>query len=137
MAAPDEQHALGVLDDAFRVEQARVPTLLGANGKEIELPESLFNLLRQLVRDLSSGRSIMLVSRGQMLTTRQAADILNVSRPHLVKLLEENQIPFMRTGTHRRISFDDLIAYKQRRDAQRRRGLAQITQMGEEMGDYD
>jgi hypothetical protein len=43
----------------------------------------------------------------------------------------------MRTGTHRRINVDDLIAYKQRRDAQRRRGLATITQMGEEMGDYD
>ncbi len=135
--APDEQYAFGVLDNALQAEQPGIPKLLGPNGEEIELPESLFHLLKQLVRDISQGRSVMLVSRAPLLTTQQAADILNVSRPHLVKLLEEGRIPFTRTGKHRRINFTDLIAYVQQRDVERRHGLAQLTRLGEQMGDYD
>ena len=136
-AAPDEQRALCVLDDALKEEHARSSKLLGPNGEEIELPESLFRLLKQAVHDMSQGRAVMLVSRDRMLTTQEAAGILNVSRPYLVKLLEENRISYTRTGTHRRINFEDLMAYKRKRDAERRRGLAELTQLGEEMGDYD
>ena len=136
-AAPDEQYVFGMLDDVLQAEQPRVPKLLGPNGEEIELPESLFHLLKQLVHDMSQGRAVMLVSRNQVLTTQQAADILNVSRPHLVKLLEENRIPFTKIGKHRRINFEDLMVYKHKRDAQRRRALAELTRLGEEMGDYD
>ena len=137
VAAPNEQYAFGMLDDVLQAAQPRVPKLLGPNGEEIEIPESLFHLLKQLVHDMSQGRAVMLVSRNQVLTTQQAADILNMSRPHLVKLLEDNRIPFTRTGKHRRINFEDLIVYKHKRDAQRRLGLAELTRLGEEMGDYD
>ncbi len=133
----DEQRVLGKLDAALQAKQRGVPRLLGPDGEEIELPEPLFHLLKQLVHDLSQGKAVMLVSNDHMLTTQQAADILNVSRPYLVKLLEENQIPFIRVGRHRRINFDDLMAYKHKRDAQRRKALAELTRLGEEMGDYD
>jgi excisionase family DNA binding protein len=136
-AAPGERHAFCVLDDVLQAGQRGTPKLLGSNGEEIELPETLLHLLKQLVHDMSQGRTITLVSRNRMLTTQQAADILNVSRPHLVKLLEENRIPFTRTGTHRRIDVEDLMVYKQKRDDQRRRGLAELTRLGEQMGDYD
>jgi excisionase family DNA binding protein len=136
-AAPDDQHLLGMLDDVLQAEQPSVPKLLGPNGEEIDLPESLFYLLRQMVHDMSQGRTVMLVSRNQMLTTQQAADILNVSRPYLVKLLEEQRIPFIKTGKHRRITFEDLMVYKHKRDAQRRQALAELTRLGEDMGDYD
>ncbi len=136
-AAPDEQYVLRMLDDVLQAQQPKNPKVLGPNGEEIELPESLFQLLKQVVHDMSQGRAVMLVSRNQMLTTQQAADILNVSRPFLVKLLEENRIPFTKTGKHRRINFEDLIVYKHKRDAQRRRALAELTRLGEEMGDYD
>jgi excisionase family DNA binding protein len=136
-AAPDEQRSLCVLDDALREEHDMPPKLLTSNGEQLDLPESLLHLLKQAVHDMSQGRAVILVSRDRLLTTQEAADILNVSRPYLVKLLEENRIPYTKAGTHRRIDLEDVIAYKQKRDAERRRGLAELTQLGEEMGDYD
>ncbi|MGA7731408.1 MAG: helix-turn-helix domain-containing protein [Chloroflexia bacterium] len=134
-ASPEEQQVFSQLEIALESTQA--PRLLGHDGEEIELPESLYNLLIQIVHDLSQGRNIALVRRDHMLTTQQAADILNVSRPYLVTLLERGEMLFTRVGKHRRINFDDLMKYKQQRDQDRRYGLVQITRLGEEMGDYD
>ncbi len=137
LADPNEHGAFLMLESFFQSSgRSAIPKLVGPNGEEIQLPDSLYHLLRQLVHDMAQGRAVMLVSNNQTLTTQQAAGLLNVSRPHLVKLLEEDKIPFTRTGTHRRIRFKDLMAYKQHRDAERKRGLAYLTQLGEEMGDY-
>lgn len=111
--------------------------LVDQRGEMIELTESVFASLREIVHHLAHGKAIAIVPVNQELTTQEAADILNVSRPFLVKLLEQGEIPFTRTGSHRRIRFDDLIAYKRHRDAERRRGLARLTQMSQEMGMYD
>lgn len=70
------------------------------------------------------------------LTTQEAADILNVSRPYVVKLLEQGDIPYVKAGAHRRIRFDDLMAYKARRDATRRSALSRLTRMSEDLGLY-
>jgi excisionase family DNA binding protein len=118
-------------------EQPEAPKLVGSHGEELLLPESLFHLLRQIVSDLAQGQVVTLVSSGKELTTQQAADLLNVSRPHLIKLLEQGQIPFARTGTHRRISFTDVMEYKERRYAARRKGMASLTQMSQELGLYN
>ncbi len=115
----------------------RVPKLMSSNGEEIELPESLSQVLRQLVYYLAQGRAVTIVPLNRELTTQEAADILNVSRPYLIKLLEQGEIPFTRTGTHRRIRIDDLMEYKKRRDAERRRGMAELTQMSQELGLYN
>ena len=71
------------------------------------------------------------------LTTQQAADALNVSRPFLVKLLETNAIPFRLVGTHRRVRFEDLMRYKQSIDAKRLEVLKQLTEESEALGLYD
>ena len=71
------------------------------------------------------------------LTTQEAADLLNVSRQYLVRLLEDGAMPFTKTGTHRRIRFGDLMAYKRARDATRRQGLKRLTRLSEELGLYD
>ncbi|MDQ6692963.1 MAG: helix-turn-helix domain-containing protein [Chloroflexota bacterium] len=110
--------------------------LVSAGGEEIDLPPSIFPLLHKMVHALASGQTVSIVSVGQQLTTQQAADILNISRPHLVKLMEEGKLPFTRTGKHRRLLFEEVMAYKQQRDAERREGLAELTRLGEEMGDY-
>ena len=115
----------------------RVPKLMSPNGEEIELPKSLSQVLRQLVYYLARGRAVTIVPLNRELTTQEAADILNVSRPYLIKLLEQGEIPFARTGTHRRIRVDDLMEYKKRRDAERRRGMAELTQMSQELGLYN
>jgi excisionase family DNA binding protein len=72
-----------------------------------------------------------------VLTTLEAADVLNVSRPSVVKLLEHGESPFETVGSRRRVRRDDLMAYKRVRDEERRRGLQRLVEMSEELGLYD
>lgn len=111
-------------------------TLVGPNGETIELPSSAFRLLHGLVHHLARGRAVSLVPVDKEMTTQQAADILNVSRPYLVQLLDEGVIPHSKTGRHHRVRFDDLMAFKERRDAERRTALRELTQLNQELGLY-
>ena len=77
------------------------------------------------------------ILHNRQLTTEQAADILNVSRLFLVKLLDEGAIPYIKVGSHRRIQFKDLIIYKEHRDRKRRKLLDQLIEMTEEAGLYE
>ena len=115
-ATDSERPALSKIEGVLE-NVNRVPKLMSPNGEEIELPESLSQVLRQLVYYLAQGRAVTIVPLNRELTTQEAADILNVSRPYLIKLLEQGEIPFAKTGTHRRIRVDDLMEYKKRRDA--------------------
>lgn len=115
----------------------QAPKLVGPNGEEIELPVSVFQVLRQIVYHMMHGRAISIVPISKELSTQEAADILNVSRPYLVKILEEGKIPFIKVGSHRRIRFADLMLYKKQRDEERQRALAEITHISEDAGLYD
>ena len=101
------------------------------------LPVAAVRLLQDLLREMAQGHAISLVPTHAELTTQQAADALNVSRPFLVKLLETNQLPHRKVGTHRRIRFDDLMRYKQDIDAKRLETLRKLTGESEELGLYD
>ncbi len=114
-----------------------LPKLVGPDGDEIELPLSVFQILRRVIDHMMQGRAISIVPINKELSTQEAADILNVSRPFLVSLLEAGAIPFIKVGTHRRIRFIDLMEYKKHRDEERRRGLAEITHISEDAGVYD
>ncbi|KTC13298.1 hypothetical protein AO391_01720 [Pseudomonas marginalis ICMP 9505] len=84
---------------------------------------------------LALGKNVEAAVQDQRkLTSQQAADRLNVSRPHLVKMLEEGAIPFTKTGRHRRIRFSDLIAFKQRRDEESQEAMDALAQQAQELG---
>lgn len=74
---------------------------------------------------------------GEEVTTQQAADLLNVSRQYLVRLLDEGRIPFRKTGKHRRLRMQDVLAFKEQRDKDRRAGLRELSRLTEESGGYD
>lgn len=82
---------------------------------------------------MADGRSITLVPHDKELTTQEAADILHVSRPHLIKLLDRGDFPFHRVGTHRRIRIEDVLTYRDRRDAERSAALDELTKLSEEL----
>ena len=89
------------------------------------LPTSALRLLVDILGELAIGNAVKVVPVHAELTSQEAADLLNVSRPHLVKLLEEGAIPFTKTGRHRRVRFSDLMACKQRRDEESQEAMAQ------------
>lgn len=97
-----------------RLDDARARFVLWDKnaGQPIELSEQLFDLLRHILIDLSQNRAIQILPHDMELTTVQAAEFLQVSRPFLIKLIEEQQLPCHMVGTHRRIKLIDLIGYR-------------------------
>lgn len=93
---------------------------------EINLTPSMSDMLLNLLRQIGSGHAVTLVPIRELLTTQQAADILNVSRPHLISLLEKGTIPHSLTGRHRRIKAEDVFAYKADRDQARSIALEEL-----------
>lgn len=111
--------------------------LVGANGEKITIPEPIYQVLLQVVHAMASGKAISIIPQQQELTTQQAAEHLNVSRPYLIKLLEQGEIPHIKVGSHRRVRFDDVMNYKQQRDVKRDQLLTELTQMSQEAGFYE
>ena len=131
-----EQESIAQLAQILSRESVQ-PKLVTSNGEEILLPESVCNILRQAVQAITSDQAVSIVRYNRELTTQQAANILNVSRPFLVKLLDEGAIPYIKVGSHRRIQLKDLIIYKEQRKVQRRQLLKQLIEMTEEAGLYE
>ena len=104
----------------------------GENGKDIRIAPAISALVLDLLSHVASGNMVTLVPTGAELTTQQAADLLNVSRPYFSKLLKQNQIPFIKVGTHRRVALEDLLAYKADRDRNRHNALKRIAKLGQE-----
>lgn len=111
--------------------------LRGPMGETIPLPASVFYLLKQVVDVMAQGDAITIVPVGRELTTQQAADVLNVSRQYLVRLLDDRRIPFRRTGKHRRLKIEDVLAFKADRDRERKAVLDELAGMSQEFGGYE
>lgn len=106
------------------------------NTHQIELPTSSLTLLMSILGELAVGNAVQVVPVHAELTTQEAANILNVSRPHMVKLLEEGKLPFHKTGRHRRVLFADLINYKNRRDSESNKAMQELADHSQELGFY-
>lgn len=108
-----------------------------ADGEAIVLPQVVSQVLYEIITILSQGGSMTIIPMDKELTTQQAADILNVSRPYLVKLLENDIIPYHKTGTHRKILMKDLIVYKHQVSKKRKAKLSEMIDLSQELGLYD
>ena len=101
----------------------RLPDPKTNKAVPITLTPALADAMLTLLRHFSQGEAVTLIPIQEMLTTQQAADLLNVSRPYFIKILEEKTLPYVMVGRHRRVRAEDVFAYKTNRDAARREAL--------------
>jgi excisionase family DNA binding protein len=132
-AAEEAKRALRSLSPAGGIAGAR-SVRVHAGDEHAIVPKEAFDLLLEILGQMANGNAVTIVPIQAELTTQQAADFLNVSRPFLVDLLERGQIPFRKVGTHRRVRFDDLLAYR-KADAQRQSAaLDELAAIAQEHG---
>jgi len=102
--------------------------------ESISIPVTAFRLLNSILTEMAKGNAVTLIPVHAELTTQQAADILNVSRPFLIEQLEKGVIPYRKVGTHRRVMFKDLMKYKQTMDHNRLKALEELSVIDQELG---
>lgn len=125
------------LDDMLSRAQGEAVLRDPSGNREFRLPHSVYRALEQVLHEMARGNAVQVLPVEAELSTQQAADLLNVSRPHLVKLLERGELPYHHVGTHRRIVLEDLLVYKEGRDRQRLEALDEITRASDDLGLYD
>jgi len=106
------------------------------DGRAATLSGPILNLIERAARIVADGTAVDILARDAELTSQEAAELLGVSRQYLVRLLDRGEIPFTRTGKHRRIRCTDLLAFRECRDASRRDGLAKLAAAAQEAGGY-
>jgi excisionase family DNA binding protein len=123
---------------AYKLGQsAGVRIRLVADAEQDEpvvVPASAMRMFVQLLTEMSQGNAVTLIPTHAELTTQQAANLLNVSRPYVVKLLDEGKLPSRTVGKYRRVRFDDLMAYKRKDDEARTKVLEELSALDQELG---
>lgn len=104
---------------------------------KIKIPLKAFKLLADILKTMSDGKSVSIVSSAAEVSTQKAAEILGCSRPHIVKLLEEGKINFTKVGKHRRILLDDLIKFKENMKREQKKHIIDIMDFDRKIGLYD
>ena len=132
----DEQRALleQIGDLAALVEEDGGRAVLRVRDREVVLPPAIAHALVDVLTDIAEGRAVSVASSGEELTTSEAAKLLNVSRPHLVQLLEEGEIPFHKMGTCRRVHREDVLEYKARRREKAEEAIQNLAHQAQELG---
>lgn len=116
-----------------RVEDGTPPRLVTSDGEELDVPPALFGLLVAVAEELARGNGVSVLPLHRQLTTTEAAQLLNVSRPHVITLLERGELPFEKVGSHRRVRLADVLAYRQAQDQCRRDALDDMVRQGEDL----
>lgn len=111
---------------------ARFVLLDRETRETVEIDEAIFRLFRQLLVDLAQNRPVSIIPVDHELTTHQAAALLNVSRPFLIGLLSQGQLPYRLVGTHRRIRLEDLLAYKAEQEVRSDKAMDELAALAQE-----
>lgn len=131
------QHLLGKDDQPLKQITLRV-SIEQPNGEKAELllPRVTLSLLSKMLRELGHGKNVVVIATDTEVTTGQAADFLKVSRPYVVKLLEEGKIPYRLVGPRRRVLLADLLRYREQEESERHRGLDELVAEAQKLGMY-
>lgn len=115
------------------LEKSKDTVVLRIGTEAIELPRKAIEIFGEILRKMADGEAVMLIPLHKELTTQEAADILGVSRPYVVKLLEQGEIPFRKLRRHRRILFQDLMDYKEHSDREVEKALDDLVAEAQEL----
>src|ERR1017187_3246797 len=139
-ALPSESES-ALARETSRILASRIPEsgplqfrLMGNSGETVGLPAAAVRVLMRVLEEMAQGNAITIIPVHAELTTQEAADLLDISRPSLIQLLDEGKIDFRKVGTHRRVRFQSLLAYKRKADADRRAALAELAAYDQELG---
>jgi excisionase family DNA binding protein len=133
---PSAEEARSLLEVLVTGVRAGDIALVTKDHRPVHLSASATEMLRRLLEPIARGERVALLPTRHELTPRQAAELLNVSRQYLVRLLDEGKLPFHRVGTHRRVPLEALLEFRRRRDAERSNALANLTELSEDLGLY-
>ena len=132
---PSEEDAkLAKESKRILARRLRGATTGGSREKAVKIPASAAHLLMQILDEISRGNAVKLVPVHAELTTQEAAELLNVSRPTVIRLLEKGEIEFHKVGSHRRVPMKSALAYKRQIEEGRRAALAELTAYDQELG---
>jgi excisionase family DNA binding protein len=126
VSALDHSHAvnIAILEDGVeRLEDSPI----------LKLPPKVLRLFADMLGSLAQGHAVAIVPKEMYVSTQEAAMFLNVSRPHLVKMLDEGKLPYHKVGTHRRIKFEDVVAYKEERRKMSQTALQELVDQAQEL----
>ena len=128
---------LAILERALVKKRGKTARLTGFDGHRIEIPSDLVDALLLIVQQLKTGHRVSIAALRAEITTAEAAELLNVSRPFVIKLLESGVMPFRKVGTHRRVRLIDVLEYRDRQDAVASAALDEMVRQAEKHGLYD
>jgi excisionase family DNA binding protein len=119
-----------------RMGSGRPAELVGPDGTRLPLPTPVYEVLSEVVQAMARGQAVTIAPHNQRLTTQEAADLLGISRPTLVKMLDDGRIPFEQPGRHRRVLLRDVLAFQDNRRAEREAALNELIEASEEADGY-
>jgi excisionase family DNA binding protein len=130
----EKKRILEMLKTTIEKEPSRLNVKIGGGEVDMPLPRDLMTMILEIMTEVAQGHSVSVGPEEEELTTSEAAELLNVSRPHLVKLLEEGELPFRKVGTHRRVRREDVLEYKRRQRKEAEEAMQNLADQAQELG---